>query len=1213
MIRQWPRIRFWQSSATPRAMRVLLGQADAARDARDWQAAIERYGRYLAIHPDDAEILVQYGHALKEAGDGAAAVQAYRRALDLSPDSSEVRLHLAHCLKNTGHLVEAATEFRILRDSGLWTEEVTRVLCDEVPGLLMEAGDAHRDHMRWMEAEAAYTAYLEIDPTRSSVWVQLAHMRKEQGRLEDAAAAYEESVRLAPNDPEPWTHLAHLFRVNGLRSRSVRAFARAWALGQRDSELVEAFRNTAGYCVTEIATALEAELLATGNEGTPLPAFACSGVAISKAEAEGGQSVQPTGRGFDVVYLSGIDWGYRRQRPQHIAEMLGRAGKRVVYVSTVFDQDPSGASYSIIGQPAANVLEVRLRTSPTGVAALHFLGGNDGRSAVAESLLAACGALCSSPLVVVVDHPAWHPICRELPCDTLVYDCIDNIRAFPGSRPDLVEEEQRLAERADVLIATSPLLADAIAPDRRVTIIPNGCEHSRFATVAESMPSPDRVEIVYCGAIAEWFEWRWVEAAAHRHPNWVFRLIGEVTTTAVDPLRQCANVEFVGEVPYAELTRHLASASAAIIPFRLDALTAAVNPVKLYEYLAAGRPVVGSAMPELEANPWAHTAADAEEFVKALSEQVTGDDVHAHRERARWAVGHDWGARAAALIGEIEADFMIHQIPLAAAASLAPVVSDGCDGLPFADFMAFVAPFPAPGIVVEGWMGRIRAVDEIFADRARIYLHFTASAPAAEEPRWVHHSDRAVEVFVNPASPRHHAIVERIVRQCRLCYVQTVHLAKYVIGFYPAGKMITDFHGIVPEEEVMLGNPEAAIFYEAIESTVLQCSQYVVVVTEAMARHLREKYPFAQCEMIVLPIIVDYSPSLSPDADTAGAHVNVVYAGGSQAWQNIDLMMEVAAQAPIDAFYTIASHDHSFLERKALDHGIKQGMRFGVFQRVDLPAIYNASDFGFVLREDTAVNRVACPTKLTEYLEFGVVPIVKLVEIGDFAALGYEYVTVDEFAAGVIPGKDQRRRMVAQNQAVLRGLRRRFRGSARRLRHLVPKSRIPCGDLIGLPTFSLVSQMPWKREVYVFGDRNTYISQQFHRPYQEAVFDLPSGAEGRLVRLVPMVGDFIARLRHVVLTVDDLDTCVPDLVQSRGRPVHQGECFGADAPFVEIRLRSATTVRRVSVAMDFIDIGPGVWKTACAARRTAGDDTTLTIRVETADHIRSYDLPVCHV
>jgi hypothetical protein len=314
------------------------------------------------------------------------------------------------------------------------------------------------------------------------------------------------------------------------------------------------------------------------------------------------------------------------------------------------------------------------------------------------------------------------------------------------------------------------------------------------------------------------------------------------------------------------------------------------------------------------------------------------------------------------------------------------------EALPFADFVAIVAPLPKPGAVVEGWMARIRSVDEIFFDRPRIYLNFDAAAAPDAPPPQARFGD-AVEYRIHPLSELHRSVVEAVIAASQFTYVHTVHLARFVLGYFPTGKILVDFHGAAPEEEEMLGNPANAIFYQGVERTVIANARCAVVVTDAMVAHLRAKYPDCACEFILLPIMEVHDFDAASRTTAAGAY-SVIYAGGTQRWQNLPLMLDAAARTNADCRYTFLSHDRKIIEREAAHICPNAQIEIAVAGREALSGYYASSDLGFVLRDDNIVNRVACPTKLIEYMRFGVIPIVKSPDIGDFRTFGFEYVTL---------------------------------------------------------------------------------------------------------------------------------------------------------------------------------------------------------------------------
>jgi GT2 family glycosyltransferase len=157
--------------------------------------------------------------------------------------------------------------------------------------------------------------------------------------------------------------------------------------------------------------------------------------------------------------------------------------------------------------------------------------------------------------------------------------------------------------------------------------------------------------IGYFGAIAEWFDLELVRKVALAHPDKRVLLIGSDTAGAAEALAGLPNVRFVGEVPYARLPYWLHGFDVALLPFRVIDLTMATNPVKVYEYLAAGKPVVAVDLPEMaQFDGLVRVARDHEDFVAGVAAAL---DVHATPAAAEDAVarrlfaeGQTWSHRA---------------------------------------------------------------------------------------------------------------------------------------------------------------------------------------------------------------------------------------------------------------------------------------------------------------------------------------------------------------------------------------------------------------------------------------------------------------------------------------------------------------------------------------------------------------------------------------
>lgn len=341
--------------------------------------------------------------------------------------------------------------------------------------------------------------------------------------------------------------------------------------------------------------------------------------------------------------------------------------------------------------------------------------------------------------------------------------------------------------------------------------------------------------------------------------------------------------------------------------------------------------------------------------------------------------------------------------------------------------IAIVAPYPSPQRIQEGWTSRIAAIDHAFSGLCRIYLNFAE-----------HHDDSAVEilwrdedtaeVLVNPQGRRSAHLITRLCTVVRLLYVHTLHMADYILPWLDTGKVCVDIHGVTPEEEEMLGRAYLKAHYERVEEKVLRQALNCIAVSNAMIEHYTQKYPEISPNWITIPVFENTwadNPEVCSrfnmtERSQEELPVAVVYAGGTQAWQNVDGMLELVKCTSHWAKYDFYSHDQRLIKKSAREMNITVRATFCEKER--LPSIYNTADFGLILRDDTAVNRVACPTKLSEYLSFGVIPIVRSPRLGDFPQKGYKFVLESDFKAGFFPDKASREWMIKRNLQVIHSI-----------------------------------------------------------------------------------------------------------------------------------------------------------------------------------------------
>ncbi|MDQ5872586.1 MAG: glycosyltransferase, partial [Acidobacteriota bacterium] len=357
----------------------------------------------------------------------------------------------------------------------------------------------------------------------------------------------------------------------------------------------------------------------------------------------------------DVVVLPVIAWSYRRQRPQHLSAALARSGRRVFYGSLEGEGepgDPVGVARGVTLLPVAGVR----REDP---ADRRLEGAALDRAA--DSLAKARDRFELHEVALLVQSPYWAPLAARL-SDLfgwkVVYDCLDEHEAFPANRPGALKEaEEELVKAADLVLATSEPLLERLRRARPDALhLPNAADEEAFGAIPDPSPDPSRLIVGYAGAVDDWFDFDLLAAAARLRPNWRFEIVGGMEGRRSSPARFPENVVFAGERPYSEMPAVRAGFDVEIIPFRLNALTHATDPVKLYEALAAGRGVVATpmrALAPLANRDLVRFGSTPEELVRQVASAAAAGPAEIERRRA-FARGNTWDARADELSRRLE-------------------------------------------------------------------------------------------------------------------------------------------------------------------------------------------------------------------------------------------------------------------------------------------------------------------------------------------------------------------------------------------------------------------------------------------------------------------------------------------------------------------------------------------------------------------------------
>jgi len=250
--------------------------------------------------------------------------------------------------------------------------------------------------------------------------------------------------------------------------------------------------------------------------------------------------------------------------------------------------------------------------------------------------------------------PTAVDVAGQLGESALLYYCGDDFGALAGvDHATVSRREVELAGKADLILAASDRLAERF-PAARTRLLPHGVDHALFATPcprAPDLPDDGRPVAGFYGSISEWIDIELLVACAQRLPHWHFVFIG-TPVIDIQPLQRLHNVRLLGPRAHAQLPGYVQHWNVSLLPFRDNAQIQACNPLKLREYLAAGRPIVSTPFPALQ--PYqAHvsTVSNAGEMVAALQAAA---DMPCSPDQQASVAEHTWQARAAQLATWVE-------------------------------------------------------------------------------------------------------------------------------------------------------------------------------------------------------------------------------------------------------------------------------------------------------------------------------------------------------------------------------------------------------------------------------------------------------------------------------------------------------------------------------------------------------------------------------
>lgn len=294
----------------------------------------------------------------------------------------------------------------------------------------------------------------------------------------------------------------------------------------------------------------------------------------------------------NLLCFSHLSWNFVYQRPQHL---LTRFSKN--YKVFYFEEPKIGDSdmYNVDVQDGVYIIELLITR--------HDETSNDRIQGLINQLLMEFN---------IVTYISWYytpmalQFTQDLDPEIIIYDSMDELSAFRFAPPQLLELENELFKKADVVFTGGNSLYQAKKHrHHNIHAMPSSIDKEHFGQARGIQQEPTDQKTIgfprlgFFGVVDERFDIELLREVSRQRPDWQFVIIGPVVKIDPDDLPRASNIHYLGSKTYAELPLYIANWDIALILFALNESTKFISPTKTPEYLAAGKPVISTAIKDV--------------------------------------------------------------------------------------------------------------------------------------------------------------------------------------------------------------------------------------------------------------------------------------------------------------------------------------------------------------------------------------------------------------------------------------------------------------------------------------------------------------------------------------------------------------------------------------------------------------------------------------
>lgn len=315
---------------------------------------------------------------------------------------------------------------------------------------------------------------------------------------------------------------------------------------------------------------------------------------------------------YDLIVFCHLRWDFVYQRPQHIISRLSKK------YAVLLIEEP--IPFKADEQFGYNLKEVS--------STLHVLQPK------VHSIAEIAGVLKKLPIdrsasIGWFYSAAFSALITEFDFETIVYDCMDELSLFKGAPKELINQEKYLMSKANIVFTGGRALYESKNQGHyNVHCFPSSVDRAHFEKARTDIPLPEDIKNIsrpivgYFGVIDERIDYELLQKTAIALPEVSFVMVGPLAKVEEEDLPKEENIHYLGMKSYDELPNYLKAFSIAMMPFALNDATKYISPTKTLEYMAAGIPIVSTAVKDVvrHYDDCVYIIENAQDFSNAINE-----------------------------------------------------------------------------------------------------------------------------------------------------------------------------------------------------------------------------------------------------------------------------------------------------------------------------------------------------------------------------------------------------------------------------------------------------------------------------------------------------------------------------------------------------------------------------------------------------------------